>query len=147
MFSHTLKASYCWNVSRFCLNTSIGLPPTPPNQIQFAMGQLLCSARTTLKPLLMRKHIMVLDQIIPLFSFHLNPYYVSAMTSPFFGKCLSVCWSVSLSCLYCGESRETAMEVLGRAAVDVYPAAATRWSMITAERLSLWDASSSGGCC
>ena len=33
------------------------------------------------------------------------------------------------------------------AAVDVYPAAATRWSMITAERLSLWDASSSGGCC
>lgn len=139
-------ASYCWNASHCSLNTSIS-PPPPHFNLQH-QDSYSVALQATLKLLLMRKHIIVLNQIIPLLSFHLNPYYVSAAASHSFCKCLSVCLSVSQSVLSMLLWEKISWPVrLWELLLTLYPSAATRWGMITAESLSLWDASSSAGCC
>lgn len=56
-------------------------------------------------------------------------------------------------CLFARVSVSQSVQVGGAAArlrellLTLYSAAATRWSLITAESLSPWDASSSAGCC
>lgn len=146
MFSHTLKASYCWNVSRFCLNTSIGLFP---HQIKFNLHQrdsYSVAPDHIDAPLNGKIYNRVeSNYIIVFFSFESLLCFGDGES---FLRQMFVCLpdlSVCLVHVVVGAEKQP-LRFWG-AAVDVYPAAATRWSMITAQRLSLWDASSSGGCC